>query len=104
MTLRFLRNPAVFVPAVFVPAVFVLSAALLAGPTVIFAQNNNIAPSSTYGGTTVEDIVARVNDQIISRSDYDRAMAEVDSEARQHGRDHPAGDFGVAQGSAPQLD
>jgi len=75
MTLRFLRNP----------AVFVLGTALLAAPTGVFAQSNNIAPSSTYGGTTVEDIIARVNDQIITRSDYDRAQAEVDSESRQHG-------------------
>ncbi len=74
MTLRFLR----------IPAAFVLSTALLAGPTWAHAQSN-VAPQSPYGGTTVEDIIARVNDQIITRSDYDRAMAEVDQEARQHG-------------------
>ena len=74
MTLRFLR----------IPAAFVLSTALLAGPTWIHAQSN-IAPQSPYGGTTVEDIIARVNDQIITRSDYDRALAEMDQEARQHG-------------------
>ncbi len=34
---------------------------------------------------TVEDIIARVNDQIITRSDYDRAMKELDDEGRQHG-------------------
>ena len=34
---------------------------------------------------TVEDILARVNDQIISRSDYDRALKEMDTEARQKG-------------------
>ena len=33
----------------------------------------------------VEDIIARVNDQIITRSDYDRAMKELDDEGRQHG-------------------
>jgi peptidyl-prolyl cis-trans isomerase SurA len=33
----------------------------------------------------VDDIIARVNDQIITRSDYERAMAESDQEARQHG-------------------
>ena len=74
MTLRFLR----------IPAAFVLSTALLAGPTWVHAQSN-IAPQSPYGGTTVEDIIARVNDQIITRSDYDRSMAEMDQEARQHG-------------------
>jgi len=31
------------------------------------------------------DIVVRVNDQIISRTDYERAMKELDAEARQHG-------------------
>ena len=49
------------------------------------AQSRPAEPSSPYGGVTVEDIIARVNDQIISRSDYDRAMKEVDQEARQHG-------------------
>src|SRR6202000_2160697 len=38
-----------------------------------------------YGGTVVEDIIARVNDQIITQSDYDRAMSEMDQEARQRG-------------------
>ncbi|MGA3011474.1 MAG: peptidylprolyl isomerase [Terracidiphilus sp.] len=36
-------------------------------------------------GRAVEEIVARVNDQIITRSDYDRAMKELDEEARQKG-------------------
>ncbi len=43
------------------------------------------APASPYGGTIVEQAVARVNDQIITTSDYDRAMKEADSEARQRG-------------------
>jgi len=42
-------------------------------------------PESPYGGTTVEDIVARVNDQIISKTDYDRAMQQLDEEGRQKG-------------------
>lgn len=74
MTLRFLR----------IPAVVVFSTALLASPAWLVAQSA-ATPSSPYGGTTVEDIVARVNDQIITRSDYDRAMTEVDQEARQRG-------------------
>ncbi len=73
MTLRFLR----------IPAAIVFFTVLLASPTLSLAQN--VAPQSPYGGNTVEDIIARVNDQIISRSDYDRSMAEVDQEARQHG-------------------
>ncbi|MFP5248578.1 MAG: hypothetical protein ACLGP3_01980, partial [Acidobacteriota bacterium] len=30
-------------------------------------------PQSPYGGSTVEAIIARVNDQIITTSDYNRA-------------------------------
>jgi peptidyl-prolyl cis-trans isomerase SurA len=73
MTLRSLR----------VPAVFVLSTMLLA--TSALAQAHPAQPASPYGGVTVEEIIARVNDQIITRSDYDRAMKELDDEARQHG-------------------
>ena len=57
--------------------------ALLASTTL--AQTHPAAPESPYGGATVEEIVARVNDQIITRSDYNRAMKELDQEARQHG-------------------
>ena len=73
MTLRFLR----------ISAAAVFSTALLASPMLAPAQN--IAPQSPYGGVTVQDIIARVNDQIITRSDYERALSEVDQEARQHG-------------------
>jgi peptidyl-prolyl cis-trans isomerase SurA len=66
-----------------IPAALVFSTALLASSAL--AQNRPVAPESPYGGVTVEDIVARVNDQIITRSDYDRAMKEMDDEARQHG-------------------
>src|ERR1035437_6228064 len=64
-------------------AAFVFSTALLA--TSALAQTRPAAPESPYGGATVAEIVARVNDQIITRADYDRAMNELDSEARQHG-------------------
>jgi len=73
MTLRILRTP----------AALVFGTLLLAGSTL--AQTHPAAPESPYGGVTVEEIVARVNDQIITRSDYDRAMKELDSEAREHG-------------------
>jgi peptidyl-prolyl cis-trans isomerase SurA len=65
------------------PAAFVFGTVLLASSTL--AQTHPAAPESPYGGTTVEDIIARVNDQIITRSDYDRAMKELDGEARQRG-------------------
>jgi len=66
-----------------IPAVIVFGSMLLAGSS--FAQNKPVAPESPYGGVVVEEIVARVNDQIITRSDYDRAQKEMDDEARQHG-------------------
>jgi peptidyl-prolyl cis-trans isomerase SurA len=60
-----------------------LSTALLASFSL--AQAHPAAPESPYGGNTVEEIVARVNDQIITRSDYDRSMKELDGELRQRG-------------------
>jgi peptidyl-prolyl cis-trans isomerase SurA len=73
MTLRFLR----------IPAAFVFSTVLLAGSAS--AQSHAPVSQSPYGGVTVEDIVAHVNDQIITQSDYDRAQKELDDEAKQHG-------------------
>jgi peptidyl-prolyl cis-trans isomerase SurA len=73
MTLRLLRNL----------AAFVFGTVLLASSTL--AQTPPAVPESAYGGATVEDIVARVNDQIITRSDYDRAVNVLDQEARQQG-------------------
>jgi peptidyl-prolyl cis-trans isomerase SurA len=72
MTLRSLR----------IPAAFVFGTVLLAGPIVAHSQS---MPQSPYGGTTVEDIIARINDQVITQSDYERALKEMDDEARQHG-------------------
>src|SRR6202008_4925410 len=73
MTFTFLR----------MPAVSVLSAIFFAASAA--AQSHPAQPESPYGGTVVEDIIARVDDQIITRSDYDRAMKELDDEARQRG-------------------
>ena len=50
------------------------------------AQTQASQPQSPYGGTVVQDIVARVNNQIISQSDYERAMQEMDADGRQQGR------------------
>ena len=66
-----------------ISAAFVLVTALPAGS--LLAQTRTSTPASPYGGTTVEEIVARVNDQIITSSDYDRAMQEMDQDQRQHG-------------------
>lgn len=40
---------------------------------------------SPYPGKVVEEIVARVNDQVISLSDYNRAVADLRQEAQQQG-------------------
>jgi peptidyl-prolyl cis-trans isomerase SurA len=68
---------------------FRIFAALVFGPLLLasypVAQTRPASPQSPYGGVTVEEMVARVNDQVITRSDYDRAMKELDAEARQHG-------------------
>ena len=65
-------------------AAFLLGLALAAGGAR--AQIDANAPESPYGGSTVEDIVARVNDQIITKSDYDRAQEELDQEGHQRGQ------------------
>ena len=64
-------------------AALVVGATAMAAGTLALAQANG--PASPYGGSVVEDIIARVNDQIITKSDYDRAMDELDQEGRQHG-------------------
>ncbi|HEY1805341.1 MAG TPA: peptidylprolyl isomerase [Terracidiphilus sp.] len=56
---------------------------LTACPTLALGQVNE--PQSPYGGSVIEDIVARVNDQIITKSDFDRAATELDQEGQQHG-------------------
>jgi peptidyl-prolyl cis-trans isomerase SurA len=66
-----------------IPGAISLSALLLA--SFAFAQTRPSSPQSPYGGTTVEEIVARINDQIISKSDYERAQSELDQEMRQRG-------------------
>ena len=73
MTLRLLR----------ICAALVFGTALLVAGSLARGQANE--PESPYGGTTVEDIIARVNDQIITKSDYDRALNELDQAGRQHG-------------------
>jgi peptidyl-prolyl cis-trans isomerase SurA len=66
-----------------IPGAFSLSALLLA--SFACAQARPSSPQSPYGGTTVEEIIARINDQIITKSDYERAQNELDQEMRQRG-------------------
>jgi peptidyl-prolyl cis-trans isomerase SurA len=65
------------------PATFVFGTLLLVVPTLAPAQSTTT--QSPYGGVPVEEIIARVNDQIITLSDYNRALKESDDEARQRG-------------------
>jgi peptidyl-prolyl cis-trans isomerase SurA len=66
-----------------IPGAVSLSAVLLTA--FALAQARPSSPASPYGGTTVEEIIARVDDQIITKSDYNRAQAESDQEMRQRG-------------------
>jgi peptidyl-prolyl cis-trans isomerase SurA len=65
------------------------AAALLSTPSASHAQTlsnlgaKNAPESSPYKGTVVEDIIARVNDQVVSQSDYNRALADLDQQAAQ---------------------
>ena len=61
----------------------VLGAALFASPAL--AQSDFSTIANPYGGQTVEEIIARVNDQIITNSDYNRALQELEQEDRQRG-------------------
>jgi peptidyl-prolyl cis-trans isomerase SurA len=67
--------------------VLLLSAALSALPSL--AQATTAKPAGAapetppVTGKVVEDIVARVNDQIVTQSDYDRAAEQMDAEAKQ---------------------
>jgi len=49
------------------------------------AKSTPPAEQSPYQGTVIEEIVARVNDQVISKSDYQRADQELASQAQQQG-------------------
>ena len=51
----------------------------------------NPSELAPVNGKIVEDIIARVNDQIITQSDYDRAAAQLESEAKQQAV--PAGEL-----------
>ncbi len=67
----------------------VCGSSLFAAP-MVFAQSASsstasLASQSPFGGQVVEDIIARVNDRIISSSDYQRALKEMDQDARQRG-------------------
>jgi peptidyl-prolyl cis-trans isomerase SurA len=68
-------------------AILILSGALGSVPSLAQATNpkaSSVAPATPPAASkVVEDIVARVNDQIITQSDYDRAAEQLEAEGRQ---------------------
>jgi peptidyl-prolyl cis-trans isomerase SurA len=76
------------------PATLAASAGLLLTfgavvPSIAQNRGSNFADTqrmpSPYQGSVVEEIVAMVNDQVISKSDYERAEHEMEQEAQQQG-------------------
>jgi peptidyl-prolyl cis-trans isomerase SurA len=67
--------------------ILILSASLGALPSFAQATTPSAAKAATdtppIAGKVVEDIVARVNDQIVTQSDYDRAAEQLEAEAKQ---------------------
>ncbi|HTD54516.1 MAG TPA: peptidyl-prolyl cis-trans isomerase [Silvibacterium sp.] len=66
-------------------AAFAVSLAIALVPASYSQSTKAPAPAeqSPYQGEVVEDIVARVNDQVISRSDYERAADDLENQAKQ---------------------
>src|ERR1700721_679659 len=68
-------------------AIWILSLSIGSIPSLAQATNaktsNTAADTAPVAGKVVEDIVARVNDQIIPSSDYDRAAEQLTAEAGQ---------------------
>ena len=68
-------------------AVFVVPMAQAQTPKPVVNQGpyQPQAQASPFNGKVVEDVVARVNDQIITSSDYQRATQQLDADGRQQG-------------------
>jgi peptidyl-prolyl cis-trans isomerase SurA len=70
------------------PAAFVAGIVFLAIPALSQTSAKTSAPAaqqSPYQGMVVEEIVARVNDQVISKSDFQRSDQELATQAQQQG-------------------
>jgi peptidyl-prolyl cis-trans isomerase SurA len=74
---QFQRTTAIWILSLSIGSVFSLAQATNA------KTGNTAAEPAPVAGKVVEDIVARVNDQIITSSDYDRAAEQLTSEAGQ---------------------
>jgi peptidyl-prolyl cis-trans isomerase SurA len=86
MILRFLHSPAVLLMGTALVATSALSQTTPAAAPQAPA-NSMHAPQSGNSGVVVEDIIVRVNDQIVTRSDYQRADQTIQSEAQRNGFD-----------------
>jgi peptidyl-prolyl cis-trans isomerase SurA len=67
-------------------AVLVASLAIATIPTAFGQSTKPATPAaeeSPYQGSVVEEVVARVNDQVISRSDYARSEQDLDAQGKQ---------------------
>ena len=85
MILRFLHSPAMLLLSTALVATSALSQSTRPVPAPAQAQQPQ--PQTPTQGVVVEDILARVNDQIISRSDYERADQQLQSEVRRNNGD-----------------
>lgn len=67
------------------PGLLIAGMALTVAPALAQTQGtfSTTQQPSPYAGTVVEERIAQVNDEIISKSDYERATQEMEQEARQ---------------------
>jgi len=70
-------------------AVFALAVAVTSATVPVWGQSHAIPapavaePQSPFAGTVVEEPIVFVNDQIISKSDFERQLGEIEAQARQ---------------------
>lgn len=85
MTLSFIRSSLLRAQPLRCGAAVFSGVLLLAVYAGAQSQTLPNEPASPYGGETVESIIARVNDQIITSSDYNRALQDLEQEDHQRG-------------------
>lgn len=75
-----------FAPARCAVVSVVLAASLSVAPFAagLDQTTKDAQAQSPYQGKPVEEIIARVNDQVVSTSDYNRALQDLDQQAQQH--------------------
>jgi peptidyl-prolyl cis-trans isomerase SurA len=83
MNLRFAPSRFAFLSAVLATSLSLLpcTAALAQSTKRVQPQTSSETP---YPGSVVEEAVARVNDQVVSTSDYNRAEQDLEQQAQQH--------------------